>query len=190
MATNITVKSPNGESTIYDVSKNDIINVKKGDYVFVPEQSTSLDLQVVDGSLSIKFPDGNNVLVKNVVNLITENSAIDSNGLMDKLDITAISFLDENGDFKEVDFFDKLLALIEDSASGNQVQSINYVDDSTLDFTNKLNIDENSNESTRLRSSIDSVNFEDNGTTDIVANVAPVLILDSNKTVDEDGTTK
>ncbi len=120
MATSITVKSPNGESTIYEVSLFDVIDIKKGDYVLVPERPELLDLEIIDDSLKINFPDENSVVVKDIITFIKQNSSTDTHGLMDKLDTSAISFLDEKGDFEEIDLVDKLLTLIEKSPKANE----------------------------------------------------------------------
>jgi hypothetical protein len=66
VATNITVKSPNGESAIYEVSLFDVIDIKKGDYVLVSERPELLGLEIIDDSLKINFPDGNSVVVKDI----------------------------------------------------------------------------------------------------------------------------
>ena len=129
MATQITVKSPNGDNALYDVSTTDLINVQKGDYVFVPELATSLKMQIIDGSLSMTFSDGKKVLIQNIVNLITENSGEIINGLMDKLEITAIAFMNENGEYEEISFFEKLLTMLEEAAAGNKVNNLNFVFD-------------------------------------------------------------
>ncbi len=137
MATSITVKSPNGESTIYEVSLFDVIDIKKGDYVLVPERPELLDLEIIDDSLKINFPDRNSVVVKDIITFIKQNSSTDTHGLMDKLDTSAISFLDEKGDFEEIDLVDKLLTLIEESEKAHKAVSSALIDGSdTNAYTN------------------------------------------------------
>ncbi|PLY09999.1 MAG: hypothetical protein C0626_06870, partial [Arcobacter sp.] len=153
MASQITVKSPNGESSSYQISETDLINVQKGDYVFVPELATSLNLEIVDGSLKITFPDGHNVVVQNIVDLISDNSGDVSNGLMDKLDITAIAFMNEDGEYEEVSFFEQLLALIEEAAAGNKASSLNILGNEIPLTDEPINPnDENENNDERQRS--------------------------------------
>ena len=136
MATNITVKSPNGENAIYEVSLFNVIDIKKGDYVLVSERPELLGLEIIDDSLKINFPDGNSVVVKDIVTFINQNNPTDTHGLMDKLDTSAISFLDEKGDFEEIDLVDKLLTLIEESEKAHKAVSPALIDGSD---TNALN---------------------------------------------------
>jgi hypothetical protein len=136
VATNITVKSPNGESAIYEVSLFDVIDIKKGDYVLVSERPELLGLEIIDDSLKINFPDGNSVVVKDIVTFINQNNPTDTHGLMDKLDTSAISFLDEKGNFEEIDLVDKLLTLIEESEKAHKAVSPALIDGSD---TNALN---------------------------------------------------
>ncbi|WP_419764651.1 MAG: tandem-95 repeat protein [Arcobacter sp.] len=183
MASQITIKSPNGENKSYEISETDLINVQKGDYVFVPELATSLSLEIVDGSLKITFPDGHNVVVQNIVDFISENNGESINGLMDKLDITAIAFMNENGEYEEVSFFEQLLALIEEAAAGNKVESLNNLGNDTTLSDEPLNPnDENENNDDRERSTRDELSFSSTSS----SNNAPTATAKSDAVLEDE----
>ncbi|WP_428025593.1 Ig-like domain-containing protein [Arcobacter sp.] len=204
MANQITIKSPNGENKLYDINTTDLINVNKGDYVFIPELATSLKMEINDGSLDITFPDGHNILIKNIVDLISQNSGEIVNGLMDKLDDTAIAFMNESGQFDEVSFFEQLLSLIEESAAGNKVKTLNIIDDVATQ-PEEVSSTVQQPEDRRSRSLIEEIDLQNGGrgttiddgatltkTSVITANdinEAPTLTVETTKTVAEDGST-
>ncbi|WP_428024861.1 hypothetical protein, partial [Arcobacter sp.] len=204
MANQITIKSPNGENKLYDINTTDLINVNKGDYVFIPELATSLKMEINDGSLDITFPDGHNILIKNIVDLISQNSGEIVNGLMDKLDDTAIAFMNESGQFDEVSFFEQLLSLIEESAAGNKVKTLNIIDDVATQ-PEEVSSAVQQPEGRRSRSLIEEIDLQNGGrgttiddgatltkTSVITANdinEAPTLTVETTKTVAEDGST-
>ena len=160
MSSNITVQTANGEKLLFDTNSTILIDINKGDNVFVPELASSLKLEILGNNLKITFDNGNVVELQDIIKLIADNNININNGLFDKVDITVIAFMNEDGNYVEVDFFEKLLELIDASAAGNVDEVLRLLNDKATPVNDSTIIeDEGEN---RLRSDFNrSVLIED-----------------------------
>ena len=55
MANKITVKSSLGDKELFDINNTHLIDVDKGDYVFVPELISTLKLEIVSDSYGVSL---------------------------------------------------------------------------------------------------------------------------------------
>lgn len=129
MSTEITIKSSDGEIVTLTLADIETITLQKGDYVYISEYKNSVKLKMVNDTLEIIFLNNKSILIENMVTLLKKNDDEILNGLMDKLDITAIAFWDDNGDFKEISLYEELIDLIEN-------QTIK--DDTIIDLSNDI----------------------------------------------------
>lgn len=144
MSTEIIIKSSDGEIATLILADIETITLQKGDYVYISEYKNSVKLKIVNDTLEIIFLNNKSILIENMVTLLKKNDDEILNGLMDKLDITAIAFWDDNGDFKEISLYEELIDLIknqtikDDKIKPNNINPIIDNPNENIDLPNDI----------------------------------------------------